>query len=35
VEAQRLGVAIDDELRKTVILGTRPPKNIDFRMIEI
>jgi tetratricopeptide (TPR) repeat protein len=35
VEAQRLGVAVDDELRKKVRQSARPPKNIDFRMIEL
>jgi len=35
VEAQRLGVAVDDQLRKKVRQNARPPKNIDFRMIEL
>jgi tetratricopeptide (TPR) repeat protein len=32
--AQRLGVVADDQIRKQVRQSTRPPKNIDFRMIE-
>jgi len=32
--AKRLGVVADDQIRKQVRQGTRPPKNIDFRMIE-
>lgn len=35
LEAQRLGVAVDDPLREKVRHSTRPPKNIDFRMIEL
>jgi tetratricopeptide (TPR) repeat protein len=35
LEAQRLGVAVDDQLREKVRHSTRPPKNIDFRMIEL
>lgn len=35
LEAQRLGVAVDDQLREQVRRSTRPPKNIDFRMIEL
>jgi tetratricopeptide (TPR) repeat protein len=35
LEAQHLGVAVDDQLREKVRHSTRPPKNIDFRMIEL
>jgi tetratricopeptide (TPR) repeat protein len=35
LEAQRLGVPVDDQLREQVRRSTRPPKNIDFRMIEL
>jgi tetratricopeptide (TPR) repeat protein len=35
LEARRLGVAVDDQLREKVRRSTRPPKNIDFRMIEL
>ena len=32
--AQRSGVVVDDQIRKQVRQSARPPKNIDFRMIE-
>jgi tetratricopeptide (TPR) repeat protein len=32
--AQASGVPVDDQIRKQVRLSARPPKNIDFRMIE-
>jgi len=32
--AQRLGVVVDNQIRKQVRQSARPPKNIDFRMIE-
>ena len=32
--AQLSGVPVDDEIRKQVRQSARPPKNIDFRMIE-
>ena len=35
LEAQQLGVAVDDQLREKVRHSNRPPKNIDFRMIEL
>ena len=34
LEGQRLGVVVDDQIRKQVRQSARPPKNIDFRMIE-
>ena len=34
LEGQRLGVVVDDQIRVQVKQSTRPPKNIDFRMIE-